>query len=307
MKETVQAPGRWQPAGNNTAALMAILLMIDSLHFVWARLLLPHLPPITAAMFVLVIGAAQITAFNLINKRARLNWKSFRRHASFYLGIGLLVAVSTSMNYAAVALIDPGLASLLGKTGILFGIALSIIWLRDRLNRLETVGSMISIAGVFVVSFQPGASTPISLGALLVLGSAFLYSLHTAIVKRFGDSIDFAEFFMYRLVTTSGFLLLLTWLGNQWVWPDPNTWLLLLVVGSIDVVISRALYYTALRRLNMSTHTLILTLSPVAAVLWSMLLFNSWPTLQEIGGGLSVLLGIIIISTSRAPTLQTTK
>jgi drug/metabolite transporter (DMT)-like permease len=299
MAERVELPAAWQQTGDHTGALMTTLLIIDSLHFVWARMLLPHLPPTAAATFVLAIGAAQITVFNLINKRARLHWQGFRRHAGFYLSVGLLVAVSTSMNYAAIAFIDPGMASLLGKTGILFGIALSIIWLRDRLNRQKTFGALIAVTGVFVIGFHSGGNSPLSLGALLVLGSAFLYALHTAIVKRFGDDINFAEFFMHRLLTTTGALLALTLLSGEWSWPHPGIWLLLLIVGSVDVVISRALYYAALRRLNMSTHTVILTLSPVIAVFWSMLLFNTWPTLQELIGGLAVLAGIAIVSTSR--------
>ena len=131
--------------------------------------------------------------------------------------------------------------------------------------------------------------------------------MHTAIVKRFGDAINFAEFFMYRLLTTTAFLLLITLSSDEWVWPSPNVLLLLLIIGSVDVVISRALYYAALRRLHMSTHTVILMLSPVIAVLWSMLLFNDWPTLQEIAGGLAVILGILIVSTNRARMPQRAK
>ncbi|MBK8796247.1 MAG: hypothetical protein IPM07_07640 [Anaerolineales bacterium] len=44
------------------------------------------------------------------------------------------------------------------------------------------------------------------------------------------------------------------------------TWLLLVLTGTVDVVISRALYYQTLRLLPMSIHTIILTLSPVVAI-----------------------------------------
>ena len=52
------------------------------------------------------------------------------------------------------------------------------------------------------------------------------------------------------------------------------------MAGTVDVVISRVLYYLALRRLRMSIHTVILTLSPVITILWSLALFDVLPTLQ---------------------------
>jgi drug/metabolite transporter (DMT)-like permease len=61
-------------------------------------------------------------------------------------------------------------------------------------------------------------------------------------------------------------------------------------------VISRTLYYVVLRRLEMSIHSIVLTLSPVAAVLWSLLLFDTLPTLQEFLGGAAVILGVLIVT-----------
>jgi drug/metabolite transporter (DMT)-like permease len=66
----------------------------------------------------------------------------------------------------------------------------------------------------------------------------------------------------------------------------------------VDVVISRVLYYLALRRLKMSILTIILTLSPVLTVLWSVILFSERPSLQAFIGGVAVLLGVIIVTYS---------
>ncbi len=40
--------------------LVAGLLLVDSTYFVFARLLLPHLPPATGAMYMLAVGAIEI-------------------------------------------------------------------------------------------------------------------------------------------------------------------------------------------------------------------------------------------------------
>ena len=110
------------------------------------------------------------------------------------------------------------------------------------------------------------------LGSLFVLASTLLYALHTAIVKRYGGGIEFLNFFFYRLLATTAFLLLFAGVGHELVWPDAATWVILLVAGTVDVVISRALYYLTLRTFPMSIHTIILTLSPVVSIIIAVLL-----------------------------------
>jgi drug/metabolite transporter (DMT)-like permease len=127
-----------------------------------------------------------------------------------------------------------------------------------------------------------------------------MYALHAAIVKRHGGEMDFANFFLFRLASVSGFLLLFTSLRGQLVWPTGQAWIFLLLAGTIDVVISRTLYYLALRRFQMSFFTIILTLSPVITVLWSFLLFGLIPTQQSMIGGMAVILGVAIVSFSKS-------
>jgi drug/metabolite transporter (DMT)-like permease len=73
----------------------------------------------------------------------------------------------------------------------------------------------------------------------------------------------------------------------------------LLLAGTVDVVISRVLYYLVLRRVQMSFHAIILTLSPVVAIGWSLILFDVLPTGQAVLGGTAVLIGVIIVTRSK--------
>jgi drug/metabolite transporter (DMT)-like permease len=127
-----------------------------------------------------------------------------------------------------------------------------------------------------------------------------MYALHAAIVKRHGGELEFRNFFLWRVASTTGFLLIFTTVRGQLVWPSRQAWIILILAGTIDVVISRALYYLALRRLRMSFHTVILTLSPVITILWSIALFGELPTLQGLVGGAAVLTGVAIITAGRS-------
>jgi drug/metabolite transporter (DMT)-like permease len=277
---------------NSGFVLVAALLIVDSLHFVFARLLLPHISPAISAMYVLAVATAEVALFGLIRRRPHFD--VLGKHAWLFLSIGFLVAASTNINYEAVALIDPGTASLLSETSILFGLGLGLIWLREKLTLAQIGGAALALIGVFVITFQPGAY--MHLGSLLVLSSAFMYALHAAIAKRYGGQIEFLDFFFFRLLCTTGMLLFFAVGRRALVWPSARAWALLVLVGTVDVVVSRTLYYLTLRRLRMSIHSIVLTLSPLAAVLWSLLLFDTLPTLRQFLGGAAVILGVLIVT-----------
>lgn len=278
----------------NAPLVIGVLLVVDSLHFVFARLLAPHLPGGTAALYVLAVATLEVTVFLAI--KGTIRPRLFLQNATFFLVIGLLVAAATSLNYIAVGYIDPGTAAMLAQTATIFALALSVIWLREHLSSIEILGALIALVGVFIISFQPGDY--FRLGSLMVLASAFMYALHAAIVKRHGGNMEFSNFFLWRVVSTTAFLLLFTTVRRQWVWPGREAWIIIIVAGTVDVVFSRVLYYVALRRLKMSLHTIILTLSPVLTVLWSLLLFSERPSIQAFIGGAAVILGVVIVTAS---------
>ena len=194
--------------------------------------------------------------------------------------------------------IDPDTAALLNETSILVGILLGVFWLKEQLLRRQMVGIAVSLVGVGIITFQPGDYMRI--GALMIHISATLYALHTGVVKRHGGHIEFVEFFLWRLASMAAFLALAATAFRAWQWPPPAAWAVVLVAGTVDVVISRALYYLALRRLKMSMFSIVLTVSPVVAILWTWGLFGIPPTLQQLLGGLAVVIGIAIVTMTRS-------
>jgi len=280
------------PLLQNVPLVITILLLLDSLHFVFARLLRIYLPPVQAALFVLGFATVETAVFLIWRGKIRL--EVLRQNVWFFAAVGLLVAGATSLSFTSVRYVDVGTASMLAQTTTLFALAFGLFWLREQLHRVELVGAGVALVGIFVISFQPG--DVLRLGSLLVLTSSFLYALHAAVVKRYGQQIDFANFFLFRVGSTSFFLLLFLVGQGSWQKPSSTAWLVLLLVATVDVVCSRVLYYLALRRLQMSHHAILLTLSPVIAVLWSLLLFGEAPTWQGFLGGTAVLLGVVIVT-----------
>ena len=277
-------------------ALIAFLVIIDSVHFVFARLLLPYISPYVSVFYVMAIGTLEVGLYGLYCRR--IHFRTLSKNIWFFLSIAALVSISTIINYEAVAFVDAGTASVLGKASILMSVGLGIFWLREKLTRFQSLGALFALTGVLVITFQPGDY--IRLGSLLVLLSAFMYALHTAIVKRYGEKMDFLEFFFFRLFSTAAFLFFIATGRRALIWPDAVTWSLLFLTGTVDVVISRALFYFVLRRMTMSIHSIVLTLSPVAAILLSFLLFDTMPTGQQFIGGAGVIFGVFMVTLNRS-------
>jgi len=255
--------------------------------------MLPHADPFLSAFFVMAIGAVEVGIFGFVSKKLKIT--ALLRHWRFFLAIGLCIGVSTAISYSAVAIIDPGTASILGKTSIVYGVGFGIFWLGDRFSRLQVVGAVVALVGLVVVTFQPGDY--LRVGSLLIVFSTLLYSVHTALTKRYGGGMDMLNFFFYRLLLSSLVLFAIAGFQGKLDLPaTPTAWGLLILAGTVDVVISRTLYYTALRRLDMSIFSIVLTAAPVAAILWSFLLFDLFPNPRQLVGGAVVLVGVLVVT-----------
>lgn len=278
------------------ALLVSLMLLVDSLHFVFARLLLPYISPDISALYVQAVGTLVFGAYALAS--GQLHWQVFRRHFWFFLVIGALIGISTNISYTAIAYIDPGTAAMLAKISTIFGLGFGLFWLNERFTQRQWIGAAVAIVGSFVIAFQPGSDL-LRFGSALILVATLMYASHTAIVKRFSAQIDFVNFFFFRLFATTAVLLVVAAGRGVLVWPHAGAWPIVVLTALVDIIISRVLFYVALRRLQMSMHTIFLTLGPVLTVLWSIPLFGVAPGPQQLVGGLAVLAGVMLVSWPR--------
>jgi len=275
----------------NTPLVMISLLILDSLHLVFARLLLPYFPPTTSSLYVMTIATVEVAL--ILKIWGHIHLEVLRRHLWFFLTMGFLVGSSTVLTFTAVAFIDPGTGSLLLKSSIVFSMGLGVIWLREHLTATQIVGAGVAIVGVIIISFQPGDY--LRLGSFIMLVASFMYALHNALFKRYGGGMSLPDFFLFRLGGTTAFLLFVVIARNEFYMPTSwQAWTILFLTGTVNIVLSRGLYYLTLKRLNLSLHAIILTLSPVVTIGWTLLLFGVWPTFQQLIGGTAVIAGVMM-------------
>ena len=282
--------------GAGDLPLLSCVLLFDSMHYIFAFLLVPYVSPDISAAYVMAIAALQIGVYAAVTRK--LSFAALRENFWFFATIGALIGVSTYLGYLAVTFIDAGTAAMLGKIAIVFSVALGIMWLGERFTKIQLGGTALAILGTFIIAWQPDAR--LQWGALLVIFGTLCYATHFAVVKRYSDEIDFVNFFFYRLLSTAVILLLMSAGRGVLSWPTPMGWLVLTLTATFDVTISRAFYYWALRRLDMSLLSVITTLTPVATILWAQLFFGTLPTARQLIGGFAVLVGVFIVSYRKA-------
>lgn len=293
-------------AGNgllsNTYLSITILLMFDSLHLIFARWLAPMVAPLTASFWVLMTASVILLGFVWLRGEVKIQvlWNQL----PFFLTIGFLVAGATWLSYTSLQYVDAGTAGLLSRLSTIFAILFGVIWLGDRMTPLMWIGAGIAVLGAVTIRFQPIES--VQTGALIVVAGSFAYAAHAAVVKKYGDDIDFINFFLFRVLSTTFALAFFVLISNQTFLFSGTAdfslwyiWFALIVTGILDVILSRTFYYSSLRRIPISFHSIILMLAPVVTIMWSYLFFGEVPSWQGFVGGAIVIFGIALVSWSR--------
>jgi drug/metabolite transporter (DMT)-like permease len=283
-----------------SAWLLPLLLALESMHFVFARLAHDVLDPRVSILYAMSIATLTVGIYGVVTRR--LSLAVGRRHWRLFAAIGALIALSTQINYIVIDFVDPGAASLLAQAGTIYAIALGVLWLKERFTRWQVAGALVAVCGAIIVALQPGDFFRI--GSLMMLAGAFAYQLHTVLVKRFGGGIDMVNFFFFRLLCVTLFLLAGTLLQGAlsqglFTVPDWRGLGIVMLVGLVDVVFSRTLYYRVLRGINVSLFAVVMTLSPVLTTLWTYLLFGVRPGMQQLIGGAVVFCGVMILALRR--------
>ena len=272
--------------------LTAMMLITDSMYFVFARLLQPFLPPEQATLYSMTTGMLLVAGFAAYKKRLR--FRILFENLGFFLLIGFLIAFASNMSYTAMHYIDPGTASILSQTTIVFGLVWGLVWLREKLTSRQIIGAVIAIAGVAVITFQKGDY--LRLGSLIVVLSSLSYSFHSAVVKKYGGKFDFLEFYAFRMICNCLCLLVWAVFTTDFVVPPAGALPYLLLVAAVDICISRPLYYAVLHRYSISILSILLTISPILTVVWSLVLFHTVPTWMQLAGGVAVLSGVAVMA-----------
>lgn len=175
----------------------------------------------------------------------------------------------------------------------------SMIWLGERLHALKFFGVILAIGGVILVLTAQGlnlAEGPLR-GDLFIFGAVIAWSAFTLlgkrIIQKYGVFPVLSWAFVFgalSVLPAAPFLLK----DFDWQTPGLTGWLELSYLSAITSGIAFTLWYWALKTLEASEVAVFTNLQAPMTALLSWLIFSQVPSLQVVGGGLLVILGVTL-------------
>ena len=284
------------------------LMLIVS--FFWAighplgRIIVSRVHPFQIGAVTLSTGFVGLLIFLIISGRIKKVSELSSRELLVSLGLGVFGFFCYQiLTFSALARIPASMNAVLVSTNVVFIALLAALILKERILPARITGIAIALLGVVLVTFNTGFALARDGGSIDLLGCAFSllaalsFSLYSVIGKKILTSND--PLIVAALALFSGAVLLNLFtsvtVGYTDIfragWP---TFLLMVFLGLTMIGIAYPLWFTCLKRLPASHASIYIYLTPVFAVILSLIILRerfSW--LFWVGGG-CILGGIII-------------
>jgi drug/metabolite transporter (DMT)-like permease len=245
-------------------------------------------------LFLRFTFAALIMAGILLVKRSRL---PRGRPLALLVGMGAIGYVGQSFCYlTATQYASAGLVALLLYLYPIFVAILSVIFLKEKLNRIKVIALALATTGVaLIVDPQGGQWT----GILLAIGAAAIYSIYIIVgagVMKKVSAISSSTVIFASAGCIFGVLMALN--GPHWP-THADGWLTVAATVLIATVIPVVTFLAGLKRIGPTDASMLSTLEPVVTVILAALLFQE--NLQSITllGGALILIAVIVLTRSK--------
>ena len=187
--------------------------------------LVSSLPSLVAGGFLMIYRPAKTKTF--VTTLGRPGWGRM-------LLLCVFVAIGTLTWFDAVSRIGAGEEAILGggSSEVLFVVVLSAIFLSERLNAVESVGSLMVIVGVFIVLTDVrGVKLAIGLGEAEAIFSSLCLGVSVVISTSLLKKHDVTPLSGVELFLGGTFVLTYGIVTGQIDLPDSTGWIILLFLG----------------------------------------------------------------------------
>lgn len=286
------------------------MLMLTATFF-WAlghpvgRIILRTVHPFQLGALNLSFGFAAVFFFLVLSGRVKTMAGLPKKEIAASLLLGVFgFFIYQVCTFSALARIPASVNAILVSTNPVFIALFSALILRERINLLRFIGILFALMGAVFVTFNRGfrLEGEINLvGCAFSLCAAFSFALYSVFGKRVLSKNEPLIVSTYALLSGAVLLMLLSGfsVGFTELSKAPNsTWVLIILLSLTMIGIAYPLWFTCLKRMAASHVSIYIFMTPVFAVILSLLILHerfSW--LFWLGGGL-VMTGIGITTLS---------
>lgn len=213
--------------------------------------------------------------------------------------LGILQVISTTFFFLAINFfVNPTIVSFLTNIGPVFVVILSVIFLKEKFNKLEIIGSIITLLGAFIINYKNGKLIPddIVLGLLFILISKIISSVSTVITKKNIVNISPVIFSFNRVLYLFVFSFIIMLFTNQ---NFVLSYAAIINIGFGSLLgpfLASVASYSALKYIDASKSSVLGSSKGLFVLITAYIYFGIFPLGYQIIGGVLTILGIILIT-----------
>lgn len=278
-----------------THFLAWLMVILWASAYVGIRAGLTSYSPESVALLRYLVASFMMIGIALRQPNFRwLKWRELWRIS--ICGIVGFSIYNVALNYGEIS-VSAGIASfIISQIPVLITI-LAVFFLREKITRMGWFGTLISIAGLTVISIGEAENMHIDMGVIFILIAAFAGSFYSILQKSILKRVHPIEFTAYAIwIGTAALCIFLPQLLHQLPRASIHATLWVIYLGIFPAAIAYLLWSYVLAKMPATKAVSYLYLVPLITVLMGWLILNEIPTVISICGGLIALAGAIIVN-----------
>ncbi len=299
------------------------LMLIAS--FFWAighplgKIIVQKVHPFQLGTITLSTGFIGLLIFLISTGRIRKIVKFSSRDILLSLGIGIFgFFLYQILTFSALARIPASMNAMLLTSNVIFIAILSAMILKEHITLSRIIGIVLALCGAIFVIFNTGFSSGVEFGRMDLLGisfsfmAAFSFAIYTVIGKKVLTSNE--PLIVTLIALFSGTIILsvltATTIGfSEIILAGWSTFLLMVFLGFTMIAISYPIWFICLKKLPASHVSVYIYLTPIFAVILSLIILDERFSWLFWIGSLLIIGGIFITNkfTLRKSTEQNKK
>jgi drug/metabolite transporter (DMT)-like permease len=156
-----------------------------------------------------------------------------------------------------------------------------------RLVWQDLLSAMVVLFGIYLIVPEVSIENDVTLGILVGICSAMLYAMRNLVHRKYFSHYSGALSMSYQTLIIV--FSLTFFIGPELFKASSETYLWLIMLGTLLTALPHALIAASLKHLRAKTFSLVACMQPLYGVILAMLILHEQPTWQTICGGLLVI------------------
>lgn len=277
-------------------ALLVILAAIFGLAFMWTKIAVEEVPPVTLAFSRILIGSAVIYAAMLMAGETLASLKGYWLLIIFAGLVGNILPFSL-VSWGQVK-VDAGLTGIFMAVMPLITLVLAHFFTSDeKLNIYRVIGFMLGLLGVAVlIGFDKLATLgDETIRQYAIMGAACCYAIHAIISKSLTGLPRRAVSAAVLIASSIAMLPMSLYFDQPWALEiSANSWLMLVLLGIFPTGIGTIMLFAIIQRQGAGFLSQINFIVPVFGIFWAILFLSETLPANALAALIIILIGVAI-------------